>query len=235
MTRYSRSDLRAVNPADGCPPGHVREPGPDGTHTGPWALDCPMCEVALASDPHWAGDPSEVPATPEETRQQARLAEQGQNNAGQMAAFFGQMMQAFQMQQGQVATQAPVVACASCGVPGMQGARFCAGCGAPVTIAAAPLLPQVPAIDPPSGGVVPPSEPVEARVVAGEYVLSREQMAETAEPGWADVSESTPEPHQSEALSALTIVQLRAKAKTAGLSQAGSKADLVARLETAAQ
>lgn len=213
----------AVNPADGCVPGHVREPGPDGKFNGHWALDCPMCEMALASDPHWAGDPSDVPLTPEEKKAQTRLAEQGQNNAAQMAQFFGQMMQAFQIQQGQAPSAqqpVPVVACASCGAPGMQGARFCAACGTPVTIAGSALPPE------PPPALAAPAVEAEGSHRAAEQKPAAAQAEPSAEAVPPDDASRDPAE-----LANLKIVQLRALAKEAGLSQAGSKAELVARLE----
>lgn len=80
MTVYARNDITSVAisvSAGGCGEVHSR-PTPNGAPIKLWALTCTGCEDALRFDPNWAGQPHEVPETPDETAIREDVEQRGQ-------------------------------------------------------------------------------------------------------------------------------------------------------------
>lgn len=83
--RYARSDIHAFSGTPDCG-GHI-ESAEDGPY---FAVDCPICDPVLATDPLWAGSPHEVPLTTAEQRQ----ADDRQRQADFLTAQWAQAMAA---------------------------------------------------------------------------------------------------------------------------------------------
>jgi uncharacterized Zn finger protein (UPF0148 family) len=126
MTRYARSDQFLISQAGGCGNQHARPKNDDGEHVSLWALECPECEVTLTNDPHWSGNTSEVPLTPEEERAKDKLVTEGNATVQQMTAALAALFAQGVTKQSQTGG-----ATCKCGAVSQAGARFCATCGTP--------------------------------------------------------------------------------------------------------
>lgn len=80
MTVYARNDLALVavpTQAGGCGEVHSR-PTPDGAPVKLWSLTCAPCETVLIHDRDWAGQPHQVPETPDEKDIREDVEKRGQ-------------------------------------------------------------------------------------------------------------------------------------------------------------
>ena len=130
---FARNDICAVIVGEahgGCAQPHKRPPG-----DGPWALECPACEVFLRTDQNWSVTWEKLPETFDET-QQREAAEQHiarrsllaiDQAAGLLAALAGPRDVLLGAQPA-IAAGPP---CRKCGGGVAPSARFCGTCGAP--------------------------------------------------------------------------------------------------------
>lgn len=204
MTLYARSDVMHVAlSADhgGCGESHSRtltQGSPDKI----WALDCPVCEQHLRSDPLWSPTLAEIPETPDELLAREEREKRGQRDresqlvdailaiAGsheQLPEQLAKAIAAAGLLAGTPARagdviDAPTLECPN-GHPCDPAHRFCGTCGAKI----------------------------EPRAVADP-----------------DAPDDTPTPPSTVAeLGRLKVPELRAFAEAYGLDTTGNKADLV--------
>ncbi len=231
MTMYSRSDeqWKNISPAHGgCGAIHARPKGPDGEPVKMWALTCPGgCEDFLRTDPNWSATISEIPETPDEIKGREDFEKRGAKDRDQVMALAMAKLAGVDLPETMLrpisglSPHIPAIAgflvCQQ-GHDCEPGSKFCAECGS------AMRQPQVRAC--------PEGHPVGAAAKFCAECGSSLAAAIEAPP--------VPAPRREAAkakrvpLKDMKLADLQAKARDAGLDDAGTRADLLARLRAAA-
>jgi len=138
---YARNDIRSIAISEahgGCGQPHERGAGPDGTPEDFWFVDCPQCEMYLASDPLWAKNPDDVPESPDEAKATAAFEARGSKALSRLrvlalAKMAGVAPAEISPELSKMLTAGPVrvpgITVCSAGHDNAPGSRYCSSCG----------------------------------------------------------------------------------------------------------
>jgi hypothetical protein len=227
MTVYAASsiDYVAVS-ADGhggCGSSH-RRPVVDGAPVHPWALTCPSCEDHLRTDPLWSSTLAELPETYDEKLAREDFEKRGVTDERALMAMALAKMTGLELPE----TLAARITGAKPHIPGATAAcadghvnpataKFCTECGQPMGAKA----PEPPAR----------LSPEKDAPIADPSADPPPFTAASAEPGPAAPAAKPPTNREIRDMKRADLVTL---ARSRGLPDTGSRADLIGRLLKAA-
>jgi hypothetical protein len=138
---YARNDIQSIAISEahgGCGQRHERQAGPDGRPDDLWYVECPQCELYLASDPLWARNPDEVPESPDEAKATAAFESRGNKALSAMRVLAltrmaGVSPAELSPELSKMLTAGPVrvpgITVCSAGHDNAPGSRYCSTCG----------------------------------------------------------------------------------------------------------
>lgn len=230
MTLYSRNDKAWENVSPeghgGCGAVHVRPKNPDGSPVKLWTLTCPQCEVFLRTDPGWSATISEIPETPDEIKVREDYERRGAHDRDYIQAMALAKIAGVEIPDAlqRVVTGDPAHVPAAAGMmvcenghDARPGSKFCAECGA--------------AMRKPPGLACPEGHPVGAASKFCSECGAGVAAAIEAPAGAVPQPKNAP---REKPLKDRRAVDLKALARERGLDDSGTRADVLARLRTAA-
>jgi hypothetical protein len=151
---YARSDLASITVSvahGGCGLVHAR-PAPGGNPVKTWKLDCIPCSEYLANDPLWSQTQADLPETPDEIKGREDFQKRGATDRDNVLALAMAKLAGVELPQTirqAISGASPDIHAAIAGKMVCEaghdcepGSKFCAECGSPMRRAAVAACPQ---------------------------------------------------------------------------------------------
>ena len=236
MTLYpASSPMAVIVPTEafgGCGNLHSR-PVRNGAPVHPWTFDCPACENHLRHDPLWSSTLSEIPETHDENKAREDFDKRGARDKDQVLALALAKLAGIELPEsllrpitGNLPKTIALMECPA-GHPGKPGSKFCATCGVamhqPVNAltAARVLCPEG-------------HENTAAAKFCAECGIPMAALLKAPQAQAAHLATGEPEPAangRKVRLRDMRLEDLQAKARDAGLDDAGTRVELIDRLK----